>query len=96
MSFAQVIEALKQGKKITRKGWNGKGMYLWLVPKSFVKKDWCHDKGLLEAIGDKEGIVCNAHIRMYCADGSITSGWVPSQVDMMADDWMIVEDAPAA
>lgn len=28
MNFGQAIEALKQGKKVTRKGWNGKGMHL--------------------------------------------------------------------
>ena len=28
MNFGEAIEALKQGKKVTRKGWNGKGMFL--------------------------------------------------------------------
>lgn len=91
MNFGQAIEALKEGKKVARKCWNGKGMYLWLVPASFVKKEWCRDKGLLGAIGEKDGITCNGHIRMYCADGSITSGWAPSQVDILAEDWIIVD-----
>lgn len=91
MDFGSAIRALKAGEKVAREGWNGKGMYLWLVPASYVKKEWCRDKGLLEAIGDKDGIHCNGHIRMYCADGSITSGWVPSQVDILAEDWTIVK-----
>ena len=90
MSFGSALRALKDGKKVARKGWNGKGMYLWLVPESNVKKEWCHDKGLLEAFGDKDEIHCNGHIRMYCADGSITSGWLASQVDMLSEDWVVV------
>ena len=27
MNFGQAIEALKAGKKVSRKGWNGKGMF---------------------------------------------------------------------
>ena len=37
MNFGQAIEALKQGKKVTRKGWNGKGMFLWLKPSTVIK-----------------------------------------------------------
>ena len=31
MNFGQAIETLKQGKKVARAGWNGKGMYLGLI-----------------------------------------------------------------
>ena len=31
MNFGEAIIALKQGKKVARKGWNGKGMFLYLV-----------------------------------------------------------------
>lgn len=30
MEFGQAIEALKSGKKVSRSGWNGKGMWLAL------------------------------------------------------------------
>ena len=36
MNFGEAIEALKQGKKVTRKGWNGKGMFLWLKPATVI------------------------------------------------------------
>ncbi|MTO24509.1 DUF2829 domain-containing protein, partial [Turicibacter sanguinis] len=32
MNFGQVLELLKQGKKVARRGWNGKGMFLYYVP----------------------------------------------------------------
>ena len=47
MNFGQAIEALKEGKKVTRKGWNGKGMYLWLLPECVVKKNGAEMKGSL-------------------------------------------------
>jgi Protein of unknown function (DUF2829) len=31
MNFGQALEALKQGKKVARRGWNGKGMFIYLV-----------------------------------------------------------------
>ena len=34
MNFGEALEALKLGKKVTRAGWNGKGMFLFLVPGS--------------------------------------------------------------
>lgn len=36
-TFGQEVESLKQGKKVARKGWNGKGMFLWLKPGTMVK-----------------------------------------------------------
>ena len=44
MNFGEAIEALKQGKKVTRKGWNGKGMFLWLKPETLIKEEWCKDE----------------------------------------------------
>lgn len=32
MTFGQALEALQAGKRVSRAGWNGKGMYLFLVP----------------------------------------------------------------
>lgn len=42
MNFGQAIEALKEGKKVARTGWNGKGMYIYLAD----------GKLLAEAIGE--------------------------------------------
>lgn len=34
MNFGKAIEALKAGKFVARRGWNGRGMYLWLLPEA--------------------------------------------------------------
>lgn len=90
-SFSTALDWLKAGDKVARKGWNGKGMYIWLVPEATVPKEWIKDKGLLEAIGEKESMECLGFIRMKTADGKILSGWLASQTDMLADDWELVE-----
>lgn len=96
MTFGLAIEALKQGKKVTRAGWNGKGMFLWLKPAAVIKAEWCKDeklKELVEANGGEMpalGTIC-----MYTHDGkgrrAILTGWLASQSDMLGEDWMLVE-----
>lgn len=90
-TFGEAIEALKQGKKVARKGWNGKGMYLWLKPAATIKAEWCKDpilKDIAEANGGE--VVALGTICMKTADGKILTGWLASQTDMLLEDWVIV------
>ena len=90
--FGQAIASLKAGKKVARKGWNGKGMYLWLKLGNTIQKDWCKDPMLLEVCeangGSVEGLPT---ICMKTADNKVLTGWLASQTDMLANDWMLVE-----
>jgi hypothetical protein len=92
LTFGAAIEALKQGKKVTRDGWNGKGMYLWLKPATTIKAEWCKDTMLKEIVdsngGEAEalGIIC-----MKTADNKILTGWLASQTDMLSEDWLIID-----
>lgn len=90
-SFGQAVESLKLGKYVARKGWNGKGMFLWLKPYSTVKAEWCHDPKL-KAIIEKNGGEMEAvgTICMKTADDKIMSGWVASQTDVLSNDWILV------
>ena len=90
-TFGEAIEALKQGKKVARKGWNGKGMYLWLKPAATIKAEWCKDpilKDIAEANGGE--VAALGPICMKTADGKILTGWLASQTDMLLEDWVIV------
>lgn len=92
LNFGQAIEALKHGKRVTRPNWNGKGMYLWLLPAAEVKAEWCrepHLKAMAEANGGT--IECLGSIRMMTADKKVLTGWLASQTDMLAEDWQILE-----
>ena len=93
MTFGHAIKALKAGHKVARKGWNGKGMFLWLKPAATVKSEWCKDpmlKGLAEANGgeiEALGTIC-----MFTAQHQILTGWLASQTDVLAEDWIIVTE----
>lgn len=86
MSFGDVLVALKNGCKVARTGWNGKGMFLFLVPGSTFKVNRAPLMGIYP-----EGTEINyrSHIDMRTADGSIMP-WVASQTDLLATDWVLV------
>ena len=93
MTFGMAIEMMKRGKKVARKGWNGKGMYLWLLPAAEIKKEWCRDERLIEVMANfGENVVqCLGSIRMLTADKKVLTGWLASQTDMLTEDWEVVE-----
>lgn len=86
LSFGHAVQALKEGNKVARAGWNGKGMFLFLVPGSTFK---VNRAPLLGIYPEGTEINYNAHIDMKTADGSIVP-WLASQTDVLADDWEIV------
>lgn len=88
LTFGQAIEALKQGKKVARAGWNGKGMFLFLVPGSTFKVNRAPLLGIYP-----EGTEVNycSHIDMKTADDKVVP-WLTSQTDVLAEDWDIVEN----
>ena len=57
MDFGGAIAALKAGKKVARKGWNGKGMFLWLKPGTEIKSEWCKDPELKRLADDNGGTI---------------------------------------
>ncbi len=91
MDFGQAIRLLKQGKRVAREGWNGKGIYLWLLPAATVKAEWCPEEHLREIAEANGGeIEALGSIRMMTADRKVLTGWLASQTDMLADDWLEV------
>jgi len=91
LTFGQALEALKAGQRVARKGWNGKGMYLWLLPAAKVKVEWCrepHLKAVAEANGGE--IEALGSIRMMTADKKVLTGWLASQTDMLCEDWEVL------
>lgn len=83
MSFSDALAALKQGKRIARQGWNGKGMWLRYV-------DLYSD----EEFRITEAPRCNGTllpwIGMLTADNGFVP-WLASQTDLLAEDWVVVE-----
>lgn len=91
MTFGEALVALQQGKRVARAGWNGKGMYLWLLPAFNVPAEWCKEPHLKQLAEQNGGhIECLASIRMKTADNKVLTGWLASQTDMLATDWVVV------
>ena len=77
--FSKALEFVKAGYKISRGGWNGKGMWLALI------EDW--------TIGAKHevavaGLLPLPFIAMKTADQCFVP-WLASQTDILAEDWYV-------
>lgn len=88
IGFGCALEFLKQGKRVARKGWNGKGMFIFLTE----GRELPNDKKRSFAYFDGDTVKLGSHIDMKAADGTYVSGWLASQTDMLAEDWEVVGD----
>jgi len=88
MTFGEALSALKAGKRVAREGWNGKGMFLFLVPGSTFTVNRAPLLGIYP-----EGTVINyhAHIDMKTAQDTVVP-WLASQTDVLAEDWVEVTE----
>lgn len=98
LTFGQALELLKRGKRVQRDGWNGKGMFLFLLPGGNPPKSAIHDPALRAVIDEHcEGETFPAlpSIRMWTKDASgrwaVLTGWLASQTDMLSEDWRVME-----
>lgn len=87
MTFGDAIAALKAGKRVAREGWNGKGMFIFLVNGSTFT---VNREPLLSILGEGTQVQYHAHIDMKTAQGYIVP-WLASQADMLSEDWELVE-----
>ena len=84
LTFGEALELLKAGKKVARAGWNGKGMFVFLVPGSSFK---VNRPPLLGIYPEGTEINYRPHIDLKGADGSVST-WAPSGSDALAEDWI--------
>lgn len=102
-SFGQALKSIQRGRLVARQGWNGKGMFIFQRPEDSLPTDMIVNqvKSLPESFkrwvannyGDSatDKIKFTAYLCMKAADGTVVNGWLASQTDMLANDWMIVE-----
>lgn len=88
-NFGDAIAALKDGKKVARAGWNGKGMWLVLVPGTPAAT--LHPGTPYAKATGLQMCEILPHIDMWTtnADGrrAMLPGWLASQTDMLSEDW---------
>lgn len=84
MTFGIAIEMIKRGFKVARKGWNGKKQYIQLATAiSYKSMDGDVVNCEHESIGNKA--------IAFVGTSGVQMGWLASQADMLAEDWVIVE-----
>ncbi len=91
MNLGKAIEALKEGKKVRREAWPS-DTFLWLKPAARIKAEWCKDP-LLKQLAENNGGEIDAQ-GTICANfnNTIVSGFTPMQEDMLAEDWVIIDE----
>lgn len=94
-NFGTAIHYLKDGQKVCRAGWNGKGMFIVLMPPLYLPpyntqgtERKVNDR-TAKWIGEDQPLDCQPYIAMYTATKQWQPGWLASQADMLADDWQI-------
>lgn len=110
-SFGQALKSIQRGRLVSRKGWNGKGMFIFMRPadelhisfvaqeikslpqrvKDYYYQDCVDENGNPIDLKKDDVVKFTAYICMKAADGTIVNGWLASQNDMLANDWMIFE-----
>ena len=74
--FSWALHLIKRKKKLSREGWNGKGMYLTMKSP--------------DEYSDSTHPYLDMHVP-GCAEGLRVLPWQPAQVDLFAEDWGLVE-----
>ena len=83
-SFGEAIKHLKRGMKVARKGWNGKNQYIQLATAISYKSP---DGEIVNCNHDAIGNMAIAFI----GTSGVQMGWLASQADMLAEDWVFAE-----
>jgi hypothetical protein len=86
LTFGLAIEALKAGKRVARSGWNGKDQFVYLIKGGQLQDVLKYGYG--EYIGEP---TIQSALAMKTTKNQIQVGWLASQTDMLAEDWVIVE-----
>jgi hypothetical protein len=79
MNFSTALQELKNNSCVARSGWNGKNMFLFLVP-----------EGEFSHPSVKEPVTAQPYIAMFTAQRTLVP-WFASQSDLLAEDWEVVK-----
>ena len=86
MNFGAALEEVKKGRSISRKGWNGKNQFVYLVKGKDLQKtleygygEYLNEPALVDALAIKT------------TSNQIQIGWLASQTDMLSEDWEVIK-----
>lgn len=86
MTFGEAIAHVKNGKRITRKNWNGKNQFVFLIKgKSLIDVVYNYTKEISD-------LITTDVLAIKTSNNQVQVGWLATQTDMLCDDWCIVEE----
>lgn len=97
MGFGAAISWLKSQRRVARAGWNGKGMFIVLMPALYLPPYNTQDTArkvndrTVKWIGEDQPLDCQPYIAMYTAQKQWQPGWLASQADILAEDWEVLD-----
>lgn len=86
MDFGQALKSLKAGEKVARAGWNGAGMFAYLVPANSYP---VQTGAAASHFGAGSMVPYRAYLALKTAQDDVAT-WAPSCSDVLAEDWQIV------
>jgi len=87
LTFGEAIQAAKSGKKVARAGWNGAGMFAYIVPAAEYPAT---TKIAKDYFGENELVPYRAYWALKTAQEDIAM-WSPSGSDSLAEDWYVLD-----
>lgn len=94
MTFGDALEILKMGGRVARKGWNGKNMYVFLATDVEFKTDADlseFNPDRIAECADQNMVPVSNMLVLRTAQGTLQPGWLATQSDMLAEDWVSLE-----
>lgn len=96
VNFGQAIEALKQGKRVQRAGWNGKGLFVFMqVPAEIgfdiIPKMQSLPQSVKDEFTKRGGAISYSNQLAIVNPNNNINGWTPSGSDSLAEDWIILD-----
>jgi len=96
-TFGQAVEALKQGKFVSRESWNGKGMFVFMqvpseVPVEIIPKMTSLPPSVKQKVMERNlPLRYQNQLAMVYPDNNVY-GWLASPSDCLESDWCIHEE----
>jgi hypothetical protein len=87
-SFSEALLAVKSGSKIAREGWNGANQFV--IKAGGYKVDEARPGSDYAKAGIVGEFTIAPHLDLKNAQGIMQPGWVPSQGDLFAEDWIVI------
>ena len=86
LNFGQAIEAAKKGKRVARTGWNGSGIFAYIVPAN----SYPAQTGVAKEYWGEKLVPYRQYWALKTTQEDVAT-WSPSGSDSLAEDWVILD-----